>query len=137
MALAMMYLRTNRKDIADILTIPSTVLELNHIQPNFLLVRTIGRALIMWDNIKPTIEWIERQVPEAILVAVATARLQRRPLEGSIELAYHHIISGACFALGLKYAGTARDEVYKTIIRFYDMFSRPPQPGGEYSKKFA
>ena len=48
LALALMFLRTGRQDIADILLVPTTLLELHHLQPSMLLVRTIGRALIMY-----------------------------------------------------------------------------------------
>lgn len=129
-ALALMYLRTNRQDIADILTIPDTILALNRMQPNFLLVRTIARALIMWDTIKPTDDWITGQIPSTISQMLNEAKAQRRMVETSVELAFYHIVSGACFALALKYAGTAREEAYSKIIRFYDYFARVPHMNG-------
>ena len=65
-ALGLMYLRTSRKDITDILTIPDTVLSLNANQPTFLLIRTIARLLILWDSISPKNEWLMHQIPPAI-----------------------------------------------------------------------
>jgi anaphase-promoting complex subunit 1 len=132
-ALALMYLRTNRQDIADILTIPETILALNHMQPNFLLVRTLARALIMWDDIEPSDLWILSQIPPSITLLMNETRTQGKMMEGSIEIAFYHIIAGACFAMGLKYAGTAREEAYSRIIRYYDLFARTPHMNGKLS----
>ncbi|KAF5392460.1 hypothetical protein D9757_002247 [Collybiopsis confluens] len=125
-ALGLMYLRTERQDIADLLTIPDTILGLNRIQPSFLLLRTLGRALILWNKIAPTNEWIALQIPEAIRKGVENKH--RLPSGSTItdawELAYYNIVAGCCFAIGLKFAGTARQEAYKMIIRYHDLFTR-------------
>ena len=42
----------------------------------------------------------------------------------SFELAYYNIIAGACFAVALKYAGTAREEAYKLLLGYHDTFSQ-------------
>lgn len=122
-ALGLMYLRTERQDIADILTVPDTVLELNRIQPSFLLVRTIAKSLIMWESIAPTGEWLISQLPASIRDAV-DAHSKGKPLDDAIELAYYNILAGSCFVVGLKYAGTARQAAYMMIIRYFDMFTR-------------
>lgn len=121
-ALGLMYLRTNRQDIADVLTIPDTIIALDRIQPGFLMIRIMAQALVMWDNIAPTREWLYSQVPEAIRVAVE-ARLDGKPVHESFELAYYNILAGSCFAIALKYAGTAREEAYILLLKHYDQFS--------------
>lgn len=122
-ALGLMYLRTERQDIADILTIPDTVLGLNRIQPSFLLIRTIARSLIKWDSIAPTGEWLVSQLPASIREAV-DEHSKGKSLDDSLELAYYNILAGSCFVVGLKYAGTARQAAYMMIIRYFDMFTR-------------
>lgn len=124
MALGLMYLRTGRKDIADILSIPETVVELNSIQPTFLLIRTIARALIMWEAISPNNEWIANQIPRSIRDAFASRQKSGNPIDDSMDLAYYNIIAGCCFVIGLKYAGTARQEAYQLIVKQFDLFSR-------------
>jgi anaphase-promoting complex subunit 1 len=124
MALGLMYLRTSRKDVADILSIPETVVELNSIQPSFLLIRTIARSLIMWDGIGPTNEWIAGQIPQSIRDALASRQKTGNPIDDSMDLAYYNIIAGCCFVIGLKYAGTARQEAYQLIVKQFDSFSR-------------
>jgi len=131
-ALGLMYLRTGRRDIADILTIPDTILELNSIQPTFLLIRTIARALILFDQIQPSSEWIQKQVPDGIHKALAARAKEGKQMDDSMELAYYHILAGCCFALGLKYAGTARQEAYQTIVKNYDIFSRLAYSTGQF-----
>lgn len=122
-ALGLMYLKTERQDVADILTIPETILALNHIQPTFLQLRSLARALIMWDAIAPTNEWIAAQIPRAIGEAMAD-RFHGKTPDDAYELAYYNILAGCCFALALKYAGTAQESAYLMIIHYYDMFSQ-------------
>jgi anaphase-promoting complex subunit 1 len=130
-ALGLMYLRTGRKDIADILTVPDTVLSLNAIQPTFLLIRTIARSLILWDSITPKNEWLMHQVPAAIREGIETRSKTGKPIDDSMELAYYNILAGCCFVIGLKYAGTARQEAYQLIVRHFDMFSRMAYTNGK------
>ncbi|KAA1474069.1 hypothetical protein DENSPDRAFT_803509 [Dentipellis sp. KUC8613] len=122
-ALGLMYLKTNSQEVADILTVPDTVLALNRIPPNFLLLRTLSKALIMWDAIAPNQNWIDSQIPQSILKAMED-RQTGKPVDDALELAYHNIIAGCCFSIALKYAGTAREEPYVLLIGYYDLFSR-------------
>ena len=135
-ALGLMYLRTNCAEVAEGLVVPDTVLALNRIQPSLLMLRTLARGLIMWDNISPTQEWLRAQVPKAILNAV-------NGVDGSgggggetddaLELAYYNIVPAACFVVGLKYAGTAREEPYGLLVHYYDIFSRLAYTNGASS----
>lgn len=134
MALGLMYLRTGRKDVADILSIPETVVQLNSIQPSFLLIRTLARSLIMWDGIHPSNEWISSQVPQSIRDALASRQKTGNPIDDSMDLAYYNIIAGCCFVIGLKYAGTARQEAYQLIVKQFDSFSRTTYASGERNK---
>ncbi|KAH9830809.1 uncharacterized protein C8Q71DRAFT_716467 [Rhodofomes roseus] len=123
LTLGLMYLRTERQDAADILVIPDTLVTLNNIQPSFLMSRAMARSIIMWDKISPTREWFASNIPAGIQAAV-DARMKGKPEDDAYELAYYNILAGLCFALGLKYAGTAREEAYLMIISYYDMFSQ-------------
>ncbi len=122
-ALGLMYLRTERQDVADILTIPDTLEAINHIQPGFLMMRAMARAIIMWNTIQPTKAWLMEQLPAAVKAAMA-ARFAGKQIDDGYELAYYNILAGACFAIALKYAGTAREEAYLLLIQYYDMFSQ-------------
>lgn len=121
-ALGFMYMRTERKDVADILTIPDTALALERVPPGQLLLRTLARSLILWDAIAPNNQWLGTHVPISIAVNVHTKLNSGNSVASTFELAYYHIIAGGCFAIGLKYAGTAREEAYNMLIRYHDMF---------------
>jgi anaphase-promoting complex subunit 1 len=135
-ALGLMYLRTNRKDVADILTIPDTAVTLNSIQPTFLLIRTIARSLILWNSILPSNDWLRRQIPKPILSAIEMRSKTGTPVDDAMELAYYNIIAGGCFVVGLKYAGTARQEAYQMIVKHFDSFSRMAYGSGQFHDLF-
>jgi anaphase-promoting complex subunit 1 len=130
-ALGLMYLRTGRKDVADILTIPDTVVSLNAIQPSFLLIRTIARALILWEQVVPNNEWLIKQIPKTIFDAIELRTKTGKVIDDAMELAYYNIIAGGCFVVGLKYAGTARQEAYQMIVKHFDNFSRMAYGSGK------
>lgn len=123
LALGLMFLKSGRKDITDILDIPQSAFELDHIRPDLLLVRTLSRALIQWDEITPNMAWIELQLPSCLRNAhkdhkkVSTMGLAN-------ELAYFNVIAGACFAVGLKYAGTATEFAHTTLMFFFGVFGK-------------
>ena len=123
-ALGFMYLRTERRDVADILTIPDTILNLEKVPPAQLLLRTLSRSLIMWDSIAATHDWIFAQVPATILRAVLQdAQTDAGKAHQTYDLAYWNIVAGACFAIGLKFAGTAASEAYELLLKHFDKFS--------------
>jgi anaphase-promoting complex subunit 1 len=129
-ALGLMYLRTERKDIADVIAIPDAVVELHRIQPSFLLMRTVARALIMWDAITPTNDWLMMQIPVLLRQAIES-RNQGKTIDDALELAYFNIVAGACFAVALKYAGTAEEGAYLMIVAYYDLYSRLAYTNGK------
>jgi anaphase-promoting complex subunit 1 len=130
MALGLMFLKTGRKDIAHILALPDTAMTLHYIQPSFLLLRTLGRSLILWHAIQSSREWVKAQLPSEIRDAVE--QQGRKTINDSFELAYYHIVSGSCIAIGLKYAGTAQQEAYETLIHFFDHFTSVTEQSGEH-----
>ena len=59
LALGLMYLKTNDEDAAEHLCVPSTRYELDHTQPDFVLLRVVAKSLILWDSVRPTRKWVE------------------------------------------------------------------------------
>ena len=66
---------------------------------------------------------MHKQIPAGIF-KVMEQTLRQRFVHDAVELAYYHIVSACCFAIALKYAGTAREEAYVRIIDYYDFFMR-------------
>lgn len=83
-----MYLASGNKAIADWMKPPDTQYLLDFVRPDFLMLRIISRgiyhnyyyyyyhycfvmclyvtALVLWDDIRPYIDWVDKQVPDAI-----------------------------------------------------------------------
>ena len=108
LALGMMYWRSNNHNIANWMSVPETSFLLEFVRPDFLMLRTIGKGLILWDSVLPTLEWVEGHVPVDIRPHCLVRPPDNPPpgLENldyeTINQAYCNIIAGACFVLGLR-----------------------------------
>ncbi|XP_018321370.1 anaphase-promoting complex subunit 1 isoform X3 [Agrilus planipennis] len=125
LALGLMFLGSGNKAVADWMAPPATQYLLDFVRPDFLMLRALARSLILWDEIEPSQTWVESQVPSTI-IQYCIAR--RSSIENGIDYeamnqAYCNIVAGACFAIGLKYAGSADEEAYKTLLYFCFLFT--------------
>jgi len=123
LALGLMYLKTNNREIADMLEIPQSAYEADHIRPDILMLRVLARSLIMWDGINASLNWIEAQLPP-FLQKGHTDHRKTSSMEIASELAYFNIIAGACFAIGLKLAGTGSELAHNNLIFFFSVLSK-------------
>lgn len=130
LSLGLMYLRTNQVGIANFLLPPQNAFELDHIRPDMLIIRTLSYNLILWDAIRPSQTWLNAQYPEFILTAWKLKALTG-VIDEILELAYFHITAGACFALGLKYAGTMNRDAQQVIAAAFDLFTQQMTPSGK------
>ncbi|GAB9468900.1 Anaphase-promoting complex subunit [Globisporangium polare] len=153
LALAFMYMQTENKSIAAQLAVPDTLILLDYVRPDLLLVRTLAKNLVMWDSVVPTVEWIEdSQVP--IQLSNAYRALQNDPQAADRDLdmafasssssvhsdaqsiceAYANVIAGACFSIGFRFAGTgddrARQTLKKYVVHFRDLRSKAASSSG-------
>lgn len=155
LALAFMYMQTENKSIAAQLAVPDTLILLDYVRPDLLLVRTLAKNLVLWDSVTPTAEWIEdTQVPTQL--ANAYKALQGDPQAADRDLdmafssssspssvhsdaqsiceAYANVIAGACFSIGFRFAGTgddrARETLKKYIVHFRDLRSKAASSSG-------
>ncbi|KAF7270472.1 hypothetical protein GWI33_016577 [Rhynchophorus ferrugineus] len=123
LALGMMYLGTGNNAVADWMSLPETQYLLDFVRPDFLMLRSLARSLILWNDIYPSKEWVESLVPSSIrpycLVTPTSADIDYE----AMNQAYCNIIAGACFALGLKYAGSANKDAFDTLLLFCHMFT--------------
>ncbi|KAJ1939325.1 Anaphase-promoting complex subunit 1 [Kickxella alabastrina] len=109
-ALGLIFLGTNYHPAAQRLALPTTTYEIRSIDPFLLLWKTLMRSLIMLDSISPTPAWVETNVPQW-MPAQLPADLCRARL---------HVVTAACFAIGLKYAGTEDYSAHTTILTYFD-----------------
>ncbi|XP_019754293.2 anaphase-promoting complex subunit 1 [Dendroctonus ponderosae] len=124
LALGLMYLGTGNKAVADWMAPPATQYLLDSVRPDFLMLRILSRSLILWDHIEPSKEWVIDQVPSSIrpYCMVTPTNTDDTDYE-SMNQAYCNIIAGACFGLGLKFAGSADQDAFETLLYFCHMFS--------------
>ncbi|CEG47463.1 Anaphase-promoting complex (APC), subunit 1 (meiotic check point regulator/Tsg24) [Plasmopara halstedii] len=129
LTLAFMYMQTSNKAVAAQLAVPDTLILLDHIRPDILLVRTLAKNLIMWNEISPTKEWIEQnEIPAQLLQEYTSIQKRKGGTQvknstgpashadlSSICEAYANIAAGACMSMGLRFAGTANVSARATL----------------------
>lgn len=121
LALALMYMKSGNRTIAASLSVPDTHFLLEFVRPDFLGLRLVAKALILWDEVEPSIEWIDRQIPTVVKTAYQEMRtIAKGAMEGNVSEKPHdpeydrrairqihaHLVAGACFGMGLRFAGT-------------------------------
>ncbi|KAF3708026.1 Anaphase-promoting complex subunit 1 [Channa argus] len=121
LALAMIYLKTNNRSIADWLKPPDTWFLLDFIKPEFLLLRTLARCLIMWDEILPNTEWVKSNIPQIMRGAFDPS--EDINME-TMAQAQDYITAGACIALGLRFAGSANSDAFDCLYEFARTFMK-------------
>ncbi|GKY95209.1 hypothetical protein MPSEU_000483900 [Mayamaea pseudoterrestris] len=134
LALALMYMKTGNQTIAFMLDLPDTQFLLEFIRPDFLSLRVIARTLILWNDVEPS-SWVAKQIPKAIAEAYGDIRRRAKQaiggnmavdVQGKIKADYDRravrqmyilIVAGACFGLGLRFAGTGDERAKASIIK--------------------
>jgi anaphase-promoting complex subunit 1 len=77
----------------------------------------------MWNDINASLNWIDAQLPPFLQKGHHNHR-KSSSMEIASELAYFHIIAGACLAIGLKFAGTGSEMAHNNLIFFYSVLSK-------------
>ncbi|KAI4155192.1 MAG: hypothetical protein LQ341_000225 [Variospora aurantia] len=117
-AIALVFMKTGDATLARKIDVPDTLHQFDYVRPDILLLRTVARHLIMWDQIRPSAAWMHAQLPLAFQ--------NRRQLDvrsvSSQELPYMNVLAGLCLSLGLRYAGTGLLEVRSLLCRQLDQF---------------
>uniref|UniRef100_A0A3Q2P210 Anaphase-promoting complex subunit 1 n=1 Tax=Fundulus heteroclitus TaxID=8078 RepID=A0A3Q2P210_FUNHE len=121
LALAMIYLKTNNRSIADWLKPPDTWFLLDFIKPEFLLLRTLARCIIMWDEILPNTEWVKSNIPQIMRGNFDTSEDINMD---TMAQAQDYITAGACMALGLRFAGSASSDAFDCLYEFARTFMK-------------
>ena len=134
-ALAIIFMKTNDATLAKKIDIPDTSVRFDYVRPDLFLLRTLARHLIMWDSIKPSIEWIKESLPDVYrkrfrLMAVGHLRSEDMP--------FFNILAGLCLALGLRYAGSGDVQARDLLLYYLDQFMRISRlPALSYDTKLA
>lgn len=122
------------------------------------MLRVIARALILWDEVEPTRQWVEAQLPKAVHLAYeemrelaetmtnqeidpTARRIDKEYDRQAVRLIYTHVIAAACFSIGLRFAGTGDSDavsaIYERVVELLELRDasspsssalRPPSP---------
>jgi anaphase-promoting complex subunit 1 len=134
-ALAIIFMKTNDEMLARKIDIPDTTVQFDYVRPDLFLLRTLARHLIMWDSIKPSFEWLLRNIPKTYRKRHRLNTIRRL---SSDDMPFFNIIAGLCFAIGLRYAGSAHSEARDLLIKYLDQFRRIVRlPALHYDSKLA
>ncbi|KKK23392.1 hypothetical protein P175DRAFT_0434403 [Aspergillus ochraceoroseus IBT 24754] len=134
-ALAIIFMKTNDKTLAQKIDIPDTTVRFDYVRPDLFLLRTLARHLIMWDSIRPCDEWFTRSLPSVYRGRYRLTGVRRLK---SDDMPFFNIIAGLCFTLGLRYAGSAKQDVRDILLSYLDQFIRISRlPAVNYDGKLA
>ncbi|KAG7200866.1 hypothetical protein KM043_003229 [Ampulex compressa] len=125
-ALGLMYFNTGNRAVAEWMQAPDTQYLLDFVRPDFLLLRILAKSLILWNEIEPTKSWVSSHVPDIVFkyrLQKPTPELTQNVDLETMNQAYCNIIAGACMALGLRYAGTANKNAFKTLYDYAQLFT--------------
>ncbi|XP_067942249.1 anaphase-promoting complex subunit 1-like [Watersipora subatra] len=121
-ALGLTYFNTKSNIVCDWLKLPQSQYLLESVRPDHLQLRTLAHALVTWETVLPTVEWVESYVPPIVAQNAFKPSGRNDNCDG-IDLethsqAYCYIISGRCFAVGLRFAGSSNKSAYDTLLFF-------------------
>ncbi|KAL8907473.1 MAG: hypothetical protein Q9207_001377 [Kuettlingeria erythrocarpa] len=117
-AIALIFMKTGDATLARKIDVPNTAHQFDYVRPDILLLRTVARHMIMWDQIRPTAAWMHEQ----LLPAFQSVRQRGIRSVSSQELPYMNVLAGLCLSLGLRYAGTGVLEVRDLLCHQLDQF---------------
>ncbi|KAJ8046075.1 Anaphase-promoting complex subunit 1 [Holothuria leucospilota] len=123
LALGLMFLQTGNKAVAQWLAAPETPYLLEFVKPDFLLLRTLSRGLILWDDIRPTEDWVNSNIPLVVQKYAMKKLTAQEEAEEEIDgqtmsQSSCCIMAGACMAMGLRFAGTANNAAFECLMMF-------------------
>ena len=122
LALGLIFIRSGSERAASILNPPQTRYELRFWRPHILLISTYCRGIILWDDIRPSLEWVYAMLSPVMVPpqeeSVDTF-FQRSEL---VQAAFAVVVAGACFTIGLRYAGTADSAAFAVVSSFLHSF---------------
>lgn len=116
-ALAFVFMKTHNETVVRKIDVPDTEQRFDYIRPDFLLLRTLAKHLIMWDYVGKSIGWIEANIPAVLLKKYKVENIKTLD---SDQMSYFNILGGLCFAMGLRYVSTGDEEVKETLLHYLD-----------------
>ncbi|KAK6592602.1 20s cyclosome subunit (apc1) [Botrytis cinerea] len=134
-SVALIYMKSENQVLARKVDVPDSVLQFDYVRPDAFLLRTLARHLIMWSNIEPSHKWIKKSLPTPYK---SRSSLQWIRTLTSADLPFYDILTGLCFSIALRFAGSANLTARDILLHYLDEFRRICQiEADSFDKKLA
>jgi anaphase-promoting complex subunit 1 len=132
-AIALIYMKSENQVLARKVDVPDSLLQFDYVRPDIFLLRTLARHLIMWSKIEPSFAWIKKSLPSAYRTR---SKLEFVKALTTDDLPFYDIVTGLCFSIALRFAGSGSVIVRDLLIHYLDQFMRICQIEADtYDKK--
>ncbi|KAJ3053460.1 Anaphase-promoting complex subunit 1 [Rhizophlyctis rosea] len=129
LGIGLAYLKSNNQRVAETLVIPKNRHQLDQVRPHILLLRILARNLVSWNGIESSTTWIDSQIPDYLWEVAQSESWGPDGVAGDADFdpgsaahAKWSIVAGACFSIGLKYAGSGDVAVRDLLLTQLDRF---------------
>lgn len=109
LALGMIFMKTHDTSLATKLDPIESPNQFDQTRADVLLLRTVAKWLIMWNDVYPSLDWVDRNRIKSDHTL--------SPLNSDNILSYN-ITAGLCWAISLKYAGTGSPDAL-SVLKYY------------------
>jgi len=120
-AIALIFMKSENQVLARKVDVPDSLLQFDYVRPDIFLLRTLAKHLIMWNQIVPSFEWVENSLPKAYRERTKLENIEKLTSE---DLPFYDIITGLCFSVALRFAGSASFVARDLLIHYLDQFMR-------------
>ncbi|RDL32567.1 Uncharacterized protein BP5553_09023 [Venustampulla echinocandica] len=120
-AMALIFMKSENQVLARKIDVPDSLLQFDYVRPDIFLLRTLARHLIMWSKIEPSFSWIKNNLPPDYRTR---SSLESIKLLTSDDLPFYDIVTGLCFSIALRFAGSGSLVVRDLLIHYLDQLMR-------------
>ena len=120
-AIALIFMKSEDATVAKKIDVPRSTLQFDFVRPDILLLRTVAKNIILWSQVEPTFTWIAASLPAAYR---ADHKLHGVTKLRSTDLPFFSILTGVCFSVALRFAGSTSTRVRDLLLHYLDQFIR-------------
>jgi len=129
MAIALIFMKTGDKTVARKIDVPDTLAQLDHVRPDILLLRSLAKNLIMWDEITDEAGWIRKNLPRECSLQyfgrfdTEIEHMARLPQLISEDIPVLNVIASLGWSLSLKFAGSGNHQARDEVLSYLKLFT--------------
>lgn len=120
-SIALIFMKSEDEALAQKVDVPDSALQFDYIRPDTFMLRTLAKHLILWNKIEASMSWVKRNLPEMYR---RRADLTTIEFLSSDDLPLYDIVSGLCFSIALRFAGSGSIVVRDLVVHYLDQLMR-------------